>query len=105
MTTRARVLLPLLLVLLTGCGGLPLPSGVRDAAGARGADADSGSIVVVAPGPQPGMTATELVSGFLDAMSRSRRDRFDGRLSEWTDEELSSFAARLAAYNQSLADD
>lgn len=41
----------------------------------------------------------------LDAMSRSRRDRFDGRLSEWTDEELSSFAARLAAYNQSLADD
>lgn len=41
----------------------------------------------------------------LDAMSRSRRDRFDGRLAEWTDEELSSFAARLAAYNQSLSDD
>jgi DNA-binding MarR family transcriptional regulator len=41
----------------------------------------------------------------LDAMSRSRRDRFDGRLAEWTDEELSSFAARLAAYNQALSDD
>lgn len=41
----------------------------------------------------------------LDAMSRSRRDRFDERLAEWTDEELSSFAARLAAYNQSLSDD
>ncbi len=41
----------------------------------------------------------------LDAMSRSRRDRFDGRLAEWTDEELSSFASRLAAYNQSLSDD
>ncbi|QSR32772.1 MarR family transcriptional regulator [Nocardioides sp. S5] len=41
----------------------------------------------------------------LDAMSRSRRDRFDGRLAEWTDEELSSFAAQLSAYNQSLSDD
>ena len=41
----------------------------------------------------------------LDAMSRSRRDRFDGRLADWSDEELSSFAARLAAYNQSLSDD
>lgn len=41
----------------------------------------------------------------LDAMSRSRRDRFDGRLAEWTDEELSSFAARLAAYNRALSDD
>jgi DNA-binding MarR family transcriptional regulator len=41
----------------------------------------------------------------LDAMSRSRRDRFDERLAEWTDEELSSFASRLAAYNQSLSDD
>jgi DNA-binding MarR family transcriptional regulator len=41
----------------------------------------------------------------LDAMSRSRRDRFDGRLAEWTDEELSSFAAQLSAYNRSLSDD
>ncbi len=41
----------------------------------------------------------------LDAMSRSRRDRFDGRLAEWTDEELSSFAVQLAAYNQALSDD
>ena len=41
----------------------------------------------------------------LDAMSRSRRDRFDGRLAEWTDEELSSFAAQLSAYNRALSDD
>lgn len=41
----------------------------------------------------------------LDVMSRSRRDRFDGRLAEWTDEELSSFAAQLSAYNRSLSDD
>ena len=41
----------------------------------------------------------------LDAMSRSRRDRFDERLAEWTDEELSSFAARLSAYNRALSDD
>ena len=41
----------------------------------------------------------------LDAMSRSRRDRFDERLAEWTDEELASFAARLSAYNRALSDD
>ena len=41
----------------------------------------------------------------LAAVSRHRRDRFDARLSGWTDEELTTFAARLAAYNQALADD
>lgn len=75
MTARARpVLAGLLLVLLTACGGLPLPEEVRDAAGARGDETDAGSIVVVAPGPQPGMTATQVVSGFLDALSRSPQD-------------------------------
>ena len=41
----------------------------------------------------------------LSAVRRHRRDRFDARLSGWTDEELTTFAARLAAYNQALADD
>ena len=41
----------------------------------------------------------------LSAVRRHRRDRFDARLSGWTDEELTAFAAQLAAYNQALADD
>ena len=41
----------------------------------------------------------------LSAVRRHRRDRFDARLSGWTDEELTTFAARLAAYNQALTDD
>ena len=41
----------------------------------------------------------------LSAVRRHRRDRFDARLSGWTDEELTTVAARLAAYNQALADD
>ena len=76
MTGRVRLLVPLLLVLLTACGGLPVPSGVRDAAGARGAEAEPGGIVVVAPRPQPGMTATELVTAFLYALSRSPQDDY-----------------------------
>ena len=63
--------LGLALLLLSGCGGLPLPDGVRNAEGATGASADSGDIVVVAPRPRPGMTADELVRGFLYALSRS----------------------------------
>jgi len=69
-----RALAGLLLVLLTACGGLPVPSGVRDAAGVGGDAPDVGGIVVVAPGPQPGMTATQLVRGFLYALSRSPQD-------------------------------
>ena len=72
---RARLLLPLVLVVLTACG-LPLPNGVRDAAGARGDEPDAGGIVVVAPGPQPDMTATELVTAFLYALSRSPQDDY-----------------------------
>lgn len=73
---RARALLPLLLVLLTACGGLPLPDGVRNAAGVQGEQADAGGIVVVAPGPQPSMTAAELVTAFLYALSRSPQDDY-----------------------------
>ncbi len=69
-----RALAGLLLVLLTACGGLPVPSGVRDADGIGGDRPDVAGIVVVAPGPQPGMTANELVRGFLYALSRSPQD-------------------------------
>ena len=41
----------------------------------------------------------------LDAMSASRRDRFDERLADWSDEALARFAGELAAYNQALSDE
>ena len=41
----------------------------------------------------------------LEAMTRSRSDRFDQRLSDWSDEELAGFSAQLAAYNRALSDD
>ena len=41
----------------------------------------------------------------LDEVSASRRDRFDQRLSDWSDDELSHFAGQLAAYNRALSDD
>lgn len=41
----------------------------------------------------------------LEAMSRSRSQRFDQRLADWTDAELAAFAAQLAAYNSALADE
>lgn len=41
----------------------------------------------------------------LEAVARSRSDRFDRRLGAWSDDELSTFAAQLAAYNQALSDD
>jgi hypothetical protein len=72
---RARhALAAVLLVLLTACGGLPVPNGVRDADGVGGDEPDVGRIVVVAPGPQPGATAPQLVNGFLSALSRSPQD-------------------------------
>ena len=72
--TARRALLGLLLLALTACGGLPVPSGVRNAEGVGGDTAAVGGIVVVAPGPQPGTTALQLVQGFLYALSRSPQD-------------------------------
>lgn len=40
----------------------------------------------------------------LERMSRVRSERFDERLSGWTDEELGSFVALLGRYNASLED-
>ena len=41
----------------------------------------------------------------LAAVSRSRSDRFDRRLGDWSDAELSEFAGQLAAYNTALSDE
>jgi DNA-binding MarR family transcriptional regulator len=41
----------------------------------------------------------------LETVARSRSDRFDQRLGAWSDDELSTFAAQLAAYNRALSDD
>ncbi len=41
----------------------------------------------------------------LEEMRRTRQDRFDERLADWTDADLASFAAQLAAYNVALSDD
>lgn len=41
----------------------------------------------------------------LSAVSQSRSDRFDERLSDWSDADLSAFADQLASYNRALGDD
>ncbi len=41
----------------------------------------------------------------LEAMSRTRSDRFDTRLAGWSDAELASFASQLETYNLALTDD
>jgi len=51
------------------------------------------------------LDATEEGRKRLEEVSRSRSDRFDERLSDWSDTELSAFASQLAAYNAALTDD
>jgi DNA-binding MarR family transcriptional regulator len=51
------------------------------------------------------LDATEEGRQRLEEMSRSRSDRFDERLADWSDAELSAFARQLAAYNAALSDD
>ncbi|WP_416954454.1 MarR family winged helix-turn-helix transcriptional regulator [Nocardioides sp. T5] len=41
----------------------------------------------------------------LATMTRSRSDRFDQRLADWSDDDLAGFSAQLAAYNRALSDD
>ena len=50
------------------------------------------------------LDATEEGRKRLEEVSRSRSDRFDERLSDWSDIELSAFASQLAAYNAALTD-
>lgn len=51
------------------------------------------------------LAATDEGRTRLAAMSRSRSDRFDQRLSHWSDAELARFARQLASYNAALSDD
>lgn len=51
------------------------------------------------------LDATDEGRSRLEAMSRSRSERFDRRLGDWSDAELAAFAAQLAAYNSALSDD
>ena len=41
----------------------------------------------------------------LETVARSRSDRFDQRLADWSDDDLAGFSAQLAAYNRALSDD
>ena len=38
-------------------------------------------------------------------MTLNRSNRFDERLSAWSDEELAGFGDQLSAYNRALSDD
>ena len=51
------------------------------------------------------LDATEEGRERLRTVARSRSDRFDERLSPWSDTELSTFARQLASYNRALSDD
>ena len=51
------------------------------------------------------LDATEEGRERLRTVARSRSDRFDERLSHWSDTELSTFARQLASYNRALSDD
>lgn len=51
------------------------------------------------------LDATEEGRERLRTVSRNRSDRFDERLSHWSDAELSTFARQLASYNRALSDD
>jgi DNA-binding MarR family transcriptional regulator len=51
------------------------------------------------------LDATDAGRERLATVSRHRSDRFDQRLSGWSDAELSAFAGQLAAYNRALSDD
>ncbi len=51
------------------------------------------------------LDATDDGRARLAAMSRSRSERFDQRLGDWSDAELAAFAEQLAAYNSALSDE
>ena len=51
------------------------------------------------------LVASEEARERVDAMRRARSERFDQRLSDWSDADLADFADRLVAYNRALGDD
>jgi DNA-binding MarR family transcriptional regulator len=50
------------------------------------------------------LVATEDAVRRVEEMQQARSDRFDQRLSDWSDADLTRFADQLAAYNAALAD-
>ena len=50
------------------------------------------------------LVATDDAARRVDELQQARRDRFDERLSDWSDEDLARFADQLAAYNAALDD-
>ena len=51
------------------------------------------------------LDATDEGRSRLATVNRNRSDRFDQRLSGWSDADLSLFASQLASYNLALSDD
>lgn len=51
------------------------------------------------------LAATDEARRRTAEVAAARRERFDQRLSDWTETEIQEFAERLAAYNAALADD
>ena len=51
------------------------------------------------------LDATDLGRERLRTVARIRSERFDQRLAQWSDDELSTFARQLASYNAALSDD
>lgn len=60
--------------------------------------------------PDPGDRRASLLVGTteaaqrVDAMRHERSERFDQRLGEWSDPEITEFAEQLARYNRALED-
>lgn len=65
-TSGLRVCLPMLALIVAGCGGIPTSGPIKQGA-AVGTDPVSNSIRVLASPPRPGMDPVEIVRGFLDA--------------------------------------
>jgi hypothetical protein len=66
-----RWLAGVLVLLVAGCS-LPLPSGVKTAAGLPAEQQRSGEVLqVLPPGPKPGQTPKEIVQGFLQAQANA----------------------------------
>lgn len=90
MSARRGVAVTALVLLLAGCG-LPLPDGVQSAGDVQPQRDAPAVIEVLPPGPQPGASPEQIVSGFLNAQSSPADDHAVAREFlapgvEWDDE-------------------